>query len=145
MVKNSIQFSFKIARPRATADTSQYYLHCEPEICSDSHSNDSPDDADFYRNFKVCENITAMCHAKNVNAEYALMNSRDDLEIKQQRLFKTKANRCNSTLVEGPLYIGRTRAFDNVKAVNSTSAGLKFTWIRLVSFILASVLVVFKS
>ena len=109
LVKNSIQFSFNILKPVTNEPPKQYFLHCDPEICTEPPANKNNDEF-FFRRFKSCQNISKTCEKKKNSQDYALPT----LE------FNPTVNKCNSMLIQGPLYIDETN--DGFKAGQISSA-----------------------
>ena len=92
---------------------SQYHLHCDPEICIDQ-SIESAKDKNFFGHYKSCKNITTMCDAKKQLDEYAIKTPSDlKNEIKN---YNPENSQCNSLLIEGPLYTGKSVKSDQVNS-----------------------------
>lgn len=108
IVKNSIQFRFRIKRPEANLEVKKYFIHCDPEICTDPPA-DRQDNVLFFKKFKACKNISALCDAKSRNVKYALTTPTDKKNLAAPMELFQKISRCNNTLVEGPLFIGKTK------------------------------------
>lgn len=108
-MKNSIQFGFKITAPVVDSETiytSQYYLHCDPEICIDQ-TLETEKNRNIYGHYKSCKNITAVCDERKQMAEFAIRTSSDEQDELDQ--FRPENSQCNSLLVEGPLYMGMSQ------------------------------------
>lgn len=98
---SSLHFSFSLLE--AANHESQFYLHCLPDLCSDStspietsHSNER---------FKSCQSITNLCQSQYLMSRYQI----DQTQIKENIKHILLNSSCNFKLTVGPVFIAENK------------------------------------
>jgi hypothetical protein len=98
---SSLYFSFNIFEMQQRE--SQFYLHCLPDLCSDSSSTV---ETNTNEKFKSCQNITNLCQSQYLMSRYQI----DQTQIKENIKQILVNSNCNYQLTIGPMFISENKS-----------------------------------
>ena len=110
---SSLYFSFNLFETQQQREP-QFYLHCLPDLCSDSLS---PIETNTNEKFKSCQNITNLCQSQYLMSRYQIDQTQIKENIKQVLL---KSN-CNYQLTVGPMFISENKSKKLVQDNNNNN------------------------
>jgi len=98
---SSLRFSFNVYE-WILKETNQFYIHCLPDICTDSTSSM---ETNSNNNFKSCQNITNQCQNQYFLSRHHKDKMQSQLqEISNKNLLSNQQD-CNYQLSKGPIFI----------------------------------------
>lgn len=99
---SSLRFSFNFLE--TLYKESQFYLHCLPDLCTDSSTSIETISS---QKFKSCQNITSLCQNQYILSRYKIDQNQIKENIKSS-LLASESN-CNYQLTVGPIFFAENK------------------------------------